>query len=261
MPSLTARRYGGGVDTPSTLRVLVVPGVNPGRWVSTWRERFPRRGLEIITGSAAQAQEQVLTGVADVAFVRFPLTVAELSAIPLWTESTVVVASKESDLTVVDQVQLADLQDEVIVVPQDNVLNWQELPGLPFAGHAPESTLDAVELVAAQAGIVIVPAALAREHSRRDVRTISLSDGPTSQVALAWLQVDGENPEFVEDFIGIVRGRTANSTRGRDSAPAEVKVAKTAKAKAAAAARKAKAPAPRTGNGRRRTSGGRGQSR
>ncbi len=261
MPSLTARHYGGCVDTPSTLRVLVVPGVNPGRWVSTWRERFPKRPLEVITGSAAQAQDQVLAGHADIAFVRFPLTSVELSAIPLWTESTVVIASKESNLTVVDNLALTDLADEVILIPQDNVLSWPALPGLPFMGRAPESTLDAVELAAAQAGIVIVPAALAREHTRRDVRTIPLSDGPTSQVALAWLQVDGENPELIEDFIGIVRGRTANSTRGRDSAPTEVKVAKTAKAKAAAAARKAKAPAPRTGSGRRRTSGGRGQSR
>ena len=99
----------------------------------------------------------MLAGHADIAFVRFPLTSVELSAIPLWTESTVVIASKESNLTVVDNLALTDLADEVILIPQDNVLSWSALPGLPFMGRAPESTLDAVELAAAQAGIVIVP--------------------------------------------------------------------------------------------------------
>ena len=261
MPSLTARHYGGDVDTPSTLRVLVVPGVNPGRWVSTWRTRFPLRTLEVMTCSAAQAEQQLLSGQADIGFVRLPLAEGTLASIPLWTEVSVVVASKESDLTVVDELTLDNLLDEVIVVAGDNVLQWDALPGQPFDGLAPDSTADAIELAAAQAGVVIVPAALAREHTRKDVRTIALADGPTSQIALAWLQIDGENPTDVEDFIGVVRGRTANSSRGRAPAASEVKVAKTAKAKAAAAARKAKAPAPRAGNGRRRTSGGRGQSR
>ncbi|MFD7938501.1 LysR family transcriptional regulator, partial [Streptomyces sp. NPDC059755] len=44
-------------------------------------------------------------------------------------------------------------------------------------------------------------------------------DAPRSDIALAW--PEEATTELVEDFIGIVRGRTVNSTRGRaQQAPA-----------------------------------------
>jgi hypothetical protein len=44
-----------------------------------------------------------------------------------------------------------------------------------------------------------------------------VTDAPTSTVALAWVR--GRHTDLVEEMIGIVRGRTANSTRGRAPAP------------------------------------------
>ena len=52
---------------------------------------------------------------------------------------------------------------------------------------------------------------LARLHHRKDITSRLLTDGPVSPVALAW--PEGETPPLVEAFIGIVRGRTANSSR------------------------------------------------
>ena len=69
-----------------------------------------------------------------------------------------------------------------------------------------------VLLVLGGVGIVIVPMSLARLHHRKDVEYRPLRDGPSSTVALAW-DADRTTPA-VDAFVGIVRGRTANSSRG-----------------------------------------------
>jgi hypothetical protein len=53
---------------------------------------------------------------------------------------------------------------------------------------------------------------LARLHHRKDVEYRPLRGGAASTVALAWVAAR-TTPE-VEAFVGIVRGRTANSSRG-----------------------------------------------
>ena len=60
-------------------------------------------------------------------------------------------------------------------------------------------------------GFVIVPMSLARLHHRKDVAYRPLESGPTSTVALAW-PVD-RTTALIDTFVGIVRGRTANSSR------------------------------------------------
>jgi hypothetical protein len=52
---------------------------------------------------------------------------------------------------------------------------------------------------------------LARLHHRKDADYRPLRDAPASSVALAWLA--GRTTPEVEAFVGIVRGRTPNSSR------------------------------------------------
>jgi len=60
--------------------------------------------------------------------------------------------------------------------------------------------------------VIVVPMSLARLQHRRDVVHRPVSDAPGSTVGLAWRR-DFED-DRVETFIGVVRGRTANSSRG-----------------------------------------------
>src|SRR5207302_8879568 len=85
----------------------------------------------------------------------------------------------------------------------------------------PATTADAIELVAAGVGLLLVPQSLARLHHRRDLTYRPVLDVPQSGVALSW--PEEETTDLMEQFIGIVRGRTVNSTRGRPPAPAEPK--------------------------------------
>jgi hypothetical protein len=56
-----------------------------------------------------------------------------------------------------------------------------------------------------------VPMSLARLHHRKDVVHVPVTGVPTTKVGLAWL-VDNDD-ERVQTFIGVVRGRSAHSSR------------------------------------------------
>jgi DNA-binding transcriptional LysR family regulator len=193
-------------------RLAYVPGATPAKWVRIWQERLPDVPLELLPVPAAEAPGLLLTGEADAGLVRLPVDRTVLSAIPLYTETTVVVVPKDHVVTAVEEASPADLADEVLLHPLDDVLPWDRPPGLP-ALERPATTGDAIELVAAGIGLLVVPQSLARLHHRRDLAYRPLTEAPSSSVALSW--PEDRHTDLVEQFIGIVRGRTVNSTRGR----------------------------------------------
>ncbi|MEV6765722.1 LysR family substrate-binding domain-containing protein [Streptomyces sp. NPDC051105] len=203
----------GSEETPS-FRLAYVPGVTPAKWVRVWNERLPDIPLSLHQVTAAEAFDMLRAGDADAGFVRLPVDRTFFSAIPLYTETTVVVVPKDHVITAAEEVTLADLADEVLCHPLDDVFDWDAPPGEP-AFERPATTEDAVELVAAGVGLLVVPQSLARLHHRRDLTYRPLTDAPQSTVALSW--PEEATTDLVEDFIGIVRGRTVNSTRGRQA--------------------------------------------
>ncbi|SEQ77600.1 LysR substrate binding domain-containing protein [Lentzea xinjiangensis] len=195
-----------------------VPGVTPGKWARVWQERLPQTPLTLVLTAAAEAAPRVRSGEADAALLRLPGDREDLHAIPLYTETTVVVFPKDHEFAAVGELSLQDLGGHVLWQPLDDTLDWDSPPGQPPV-ERPETTADAVEIVAAGAGLLVVPQSLARLHHRRDLKHAPLDDAPQSRVALAF-PIRDENPELVEHLIGIVRGRTVNSTRGPAAEPA-----------------------------------------
>ncbi|MFB8177495.1 LysR family substrate-binding domain-containing protein [Streptomyces sp. NPDC055966] len=209
----------GSEESPS-FRLAYVPGVTPAKWVKTWNERRPDTPLTLVQVSAAEAPAVLRAAEADAGLVRLPVDRTYFSAIPLYTETTVVVVPKDHVITAADEVTLADLADEVVFHPLDDVFDWDGPPGEP-AFERPATTPDAIELVAANVGLLVVPQSLARLYHRKDLTYRPVTDAPQSGVALSW--PEEATTDLVEDFIGIVRGRTVNSTRGRTQPSAEQK--------------------------------------
>ncbi|MEU8979773.1 LysR family substrate-binding domain-containing protein [Streptomyces sp. NPDC048309] len=206
-----------GSEVPPSFRLAYVPGVTPTKWVRIWNERLPDIPLTLVAVSADEAFDVLRARGADAGFVRLPVDREDLSAIPLYSETTVVVVPKDHIVAAVDEVTSEDLADEVVLHPLDDTLDWERPPGQP-AFERPATTADAVDLVAAGIGVLVVPQSLARLHHRKDLTYRPVTDAPESRVALSWPQE--ETTDLVEDFIGIVRGRTVNSTRGRTPAAA-----------------------------------------
>lgn len=193
-------------------RLGAVPGTTPGKWIDIWQERMPRTPLELIPVAVADQRQALETGAVDAALVRLPIERDGLHVIALYEEIPVVVCAADSHLTAADDLTAADLVGEVVIAPRDDVLGL-ELPGVVAPRFAaPETTEEAIATVAAGVGVVIVPMSLARLHHRKDVDFRPLTGGPLSGVALAW--PSGDPSELVDVFVGIVRGRTANSSRG-----------------------------------------------
>lgn len=195
----------------ASFRLGYVPGATPGKWARIWAERRPDVPLELVGATTDELVDRIRDGEVDAGVVRLPIDRAGLHAIPLYTEATVAVVPKEHVLTAVDEAGLGDLADEIVLRPQDDTLPWSsDLPG-----HAPAfevaTTAEAIELVAAGVGLLVLPLSLARLHHRRDLAHRPVTDAPQSSVVLTW--PDAENTELMEEFIGIVRGRTANSSR------------------------------------------------
>ncbi|MGW2039187.1 LysR family transcriptional regulator substrate-binding protein [Streptomyces virginiae] len=219
-----------GSEVPHAFRLAYVPGVTPAKWVRIWNERLPDVPLALAQVSSAEVFGVLRSGDADAGFVRLPVDRTDLSAIPLYTETTVVVVPKDHVVAAAEEVTTEDLADEVVWQPLDDTLDWEKLPGQP-AIERPATTADAIELVAAGVGVLVVPQSLARLHHRKDLTYRPVSDAPTSRVALSWPQAD-PTPDLVEEFIGIVRGRTVNSTRGRPQTPPQPKAKRRAPEKA-----------------------------
>jgi hypothetical protein len=152
---------------------------------------------------------------ADLGLVRLDERPDDLSAIPLYTETSVVVVPRDHLLTAAEEVTAADLADETLLVPTDDSLRWADPPGDRSLLPAPATTEEAVDLVAAGVGVLVVPQSLARLHHRKDLTYRPVTDAPTSTVALAW--VSDRTTGHVETFVGIVRGRTARSSRGKEA--------------------------------------------
>ncbi|WP_327312918.1 LysR family substrate-binding domain-containing protein [Streptomyces sp. NBC_01235] len=251
-------------DSPS-FRLAYVPGVTPAKWARIWQERLPDTPLTLLQVTPAEASDVLRDGSADAAFVRLPVDRTVFSAIPLYTETTVVVVPKDHLITAAEEITLDDLADEVVLHPLDDVLGWEQLPGEP-AFERPVTTEDAIELVAANIGVLVVPQSLARLHHRRDLTYRTVVDAPQSDVALSW--PEDATTELVEDFIGIVRGRTVNSTRGR-TPQAPAKERQPGRAQSGGAPRKsaggraggAKSGGAKSGGGRRGTGGGKPRRR
>lgn len=198
--------------TPLSLTLGYVPGGTPAKWARIWAERHREVPLKLCAVTAAEAADAVRAGTVDVALLRLPTDTSGLAVIPLYEETTVAVVPTDHVLTAADTITAADLDGEPTLLPLDNVVHWAGTHGAPV-DHRPETTEEAMELVASGIGVLIVPQSLARLHHRKDLTYRPIADAPTCLVALVF--PEGPQPELVEEFIGLVRGRRPGSSRGQ----------------------------------------------
>ncbi|SFR84818.1 LysR substrate binding domain-containing protein [Agromyces sp. CF514] len=238
-----------------TLQLRYVAGVSPAKWLRVWAERRPDLPLAAERVDESAQLDGVREGEVDLAFVRLPVETDGLHVIALWEEQPVAVLAKEHAFADEASLTLADLADEPHAPVQDDVAMT-------------------IELVAAGTGMALVPHGVARLHARKDVVAIPVTDAATTRIALVWtLERDDAD---IQEFVGVVRGRKAQSSRGQADDEPALSPAKAAK-KAAAERRAAEAakggkgsgkgaksaksarPAPRTGSGAKQRSRRRGR--
>lgn len=175
------------------LRLVFVEGATPQKWIRIWRERM-RAPIEFELVDEATQQDSIRAGTADLGLVRLPIDRTGMHCIPLYEETAVVALPRDHPGAEFDALTLTDLAGESTIDTTN--LSWE----------------DVIEVVASGAGIASMPQSIARLHHRRDVVAVPLTDVPPTTIGLAWLEE--HQSENIDAFIGIVRGRTANSSRG-----------------------------------------------
>ena len=218
------------------LRLRYVAGVSPAKWLRAWGERRPDLPLEAVRVEQHEQADGLATGDVDLAFVRLPIDVDgldpdALNIVPLWEETAVAVLPHDHALADRESLEVGDLDGE------------QRAPAQPD----PAMT---VELVAAGAGYAVLPHGVARLHHRKDVVAIPLSDAPTTRIALVWRVA--RDDDDIQEFVAVVRGRTARSSRGSTDETAPVANPKATRAAKRASAQRTtakQAAARRAGRG------------
>ncbi len=237
-------------------RVAFVTGVVPDKWARRWRERSTVP-LVLVPTEQHEQLSALRRGEADMALVRLPVDRAGLHLIPLYTERPVVVVAAEHPVAAYDEIAIADLADEHLLQDPDDVPAWRDVATEVSDGSrhpVPPMTLrQTFESVAADAGVVVLPMSVARVHHRKDVVAVRVTGLEETQVGLVWPR-DAEDPRL-ETFIGVVRGRTARSSRGSEPPG---KPSAQPRATSATTGKAAARTAP-TGKGQRR--GGQGRRR
>ena len=192
-------------------------------------------------------------------------------SIRLYEELPVVILPVDHVLTVLDEVPVEELAEEFLLQPASDISAYEEVSRAwrESAGRiVPEGLTDkeTIELVAAGVGLYIVPMSIARFYHRKDLTYRPVAGLDLYPVHLVWPRAPRGEPRseeleaLLQDFIGIVRGRTATSERGSETRQARAeriaaeKAKEKAKARAANARREARdkkrANAKKNGNAR-----------
>ena len=192
-------------------------------------------------------------------------------SIRLYEELPVVILPVDHVLTVLDEVPVEELAEEFLLQPASDIPAYEEVSRAwrESAGRiVPEGLTDkeTIELVAAGVGLYIVPMSIARFYHRKDLTYRPVVGLDLYPVHLVWPRAPKGEPRseeleaLLQDFIGIVRGRTATSERGSETRQARAeriaaeKAKEKAKARAANARREARdkkrANAKKNGNAR-----------
>lgn len=183
------------------LRLSFVTGTEPGKWFTRFRDRTAH-GRLLATDSEDPVAE-LLDARADLALARLPdpRVTDEHHVVELYREAPGIALPKDSELTLLDELTPGDIEGEII--------NWSTPPDGRIDIPAVRTGL---QVVAANVGVLIAPRPLIRVLSRRQIEHRDFrGDVPATIIALVWRKVDDSGA--IQDFVGIAKGRTPNSSR------------------------------------------------
>lgn len=173
------------------LTIAFATGTEPGKWIRRYQGE-----LETIPSDDPFAES------AQLHLMRLPdaRVTDEHHVVRLYEEAPGVAVPKDSVFAGVGEaVDPSELAEEIVNAAFTEQLLIDELRS-------------ALQVVAANVGIAYGPLPLLKNLSRKQVVPLPLTEGPTTTVALVWRKAD--DSEEIQDFVGVAKGRTANSSRG-----------------------------------------------
>ncbi|MFF7449600.1 MULTISPECIES: LysR substrate-binding domain-containing protein [unclassified Streptomyces] len=197
------RRVRSAAQGTQSLTVGFMPGitVTPAMVAFTTHHRDVH--VRLLRTTWADQVEVLLDGRADVSIVRLPIDSNGLQMRPLFREPRVVMVPAGHALAGRTSVSIKDLAAEHLLQDPDAVPEWRDValelrgrrrPEVPVIHQVEEK----LEMVAAGAGICVLPLSTASFYTRPDVIPLRVKDIGPNQVALAW--VAARRSRLIHDF-------------------------------------------------------------
>lgn len=185
------------------LRLTFITGTEPDKWFFRFRERTAHGQLVDIPSD--DPLDLVLADEADLALTRLPdprvINGGELHVVELYDEQPGIALNKDNEITIVDPVGPSDIEGEILnyKIADDGWIDYAELR-------------TALSVVGANVGVVIAPRPLLKVLAKKEISHRGYSgDVARTKIALVWPK--DKDSEAIQDFVGIAKGRTANSSR------------------------------------------------
>ncbi len=208
------------------IRLAFTRGVSPNKWAGRWKRAVPERALELIPferpyglargGDAADADMQL----ARYAPGKRPTQMDDQGirthhSILLYEESIALVLPREHELAEQAEIHVNDLALITLIDHPGHAPEWPTAEPWEDPEWKPKHLSAALELVATGAGGLLAPLPLARHlSSKRDHALLELIGEVPLAASTIWAVwgVDRDSPDL-QQLAGIMRGRTANSSR------------------------------------------------
>ncbi|MEV4049909.1 LysR substrate-binding domain-containing protein [Amycolatopsis sp. NPDC049688] len=203
------RRVTAAAEVKPVLTVGFMPGIVVTPAVRALARDRPDVTVRLLRTSWHDQVEVLHDGRVDVGIVRLPIDRRGLTVRPLFEEPRLVMVPAGHRLAGKESVPVTELAGEHLLQDPDAVPEWRDIalelrgPGRPEVPpiHSVEEKL---ELVAAGAGISVLPLSTAAFYTRPDVIGIPVEDIGPNRVALAWLEA--RRSPLIEAFAAAAAG-------------------------------------------------------
>lgn len=182
-----------------SLTIAYVHGTAPDKWFARYAANTSH-GIERTFG-CDDPLPSLFAGEIDVALARLPdprIDTFDYHVVRLYEEEPGIGLPADNELTLLDAIGDEDIADGTV-------------------NYRPAETVDvaevraAAQVVAANVGMVIAPRPLLRSMNFKGVAHRPYTDGAPTTIAVVWHK--DKDCDAIQDFVGITRGRTANSSR------------------------------------------------
>jgi DNA-binding transcriptional LysR family regulator len=214
------RRVRAAACTRSELSIGFMPGITLGPMVRWLRDRHPELDVRLLRTGWDDQVRVLHDGRADLSIVRLPIERRGLVIRPLFTEPRVVALPVDHRLAGKTTLRISDLAAEHLLQDPDAVPEWRDIADEVRTGDRlrnPEirSVEEKLDLVAAGAGIVVIPASTAAFYTQAGVTTVPLEGVAPNEVAMAWPA--GRTSPLITEFVQTAAALLPGTHQGSSS--------------------------------------------
>ncbi|MGW4538411.1 LysR family transcriptional regulator [Streptomyces chartreusis] len=220
--ALVRRVKSSAQGTPSLI-IGFMPGITVTPAMIAFTALHPDVNVRLLRTTWDDQVAVLLDGRADVGIVRLPIDRQGLEVHPLFQEPRVVMVPVGHRLADRRSVTVKDLAAEHLLQDPNAVPEWRDVALELQSGARPEVPVihqveEKLELVAAGAGICVLPLSTANFYTRPDVIPLPVDDLGPNEMALAW--VAARRSPLIRDFAEAAADTLAQAHGGERKPPA-----------------------------------------